>query len=63
MESLMFLTGIITGSARFIKKGGMLSALIAKNWSEFACKYNGPGYKQDKYDEKLLSAYNSFKGK
>lgn len=29
-------------SARFIKKGGMLSALIAKNWSEFACKYNVP---------------------
>lgn len=49
-------------SARFIKKGGMLPDLIAKNWSEFARKYNGPGYKQNKYDEKLLSAYNSFKG-
>lgn len=50
-------------SGRFIKKGGMLPELIAKNWSEFASKYNGKGYKQNKYDEKLQSAYNSFKGK
>ena len=50
-------------SGRFIRKGGMLPALIAKNWSEFARKYNGPGYKNNKYDEKLREAYKAYHGK
>ncbi|MBM6759064.1 N-acetylmuramidase domain-containing protein [Bacteroides mediterraneensis] len=32
---------------------------LQKKWKQF----NGPSYKQNKYDEKLQSAYNSFKGK
>lgn len=50
-------------SGRFIRKGGMLPALIAKNWGEFARKYNGPGYKNNKYDEKLREAYKAYHGK
>ena len=47
-------------SARFIKSGGMLPALQQKNWAEFAKRYNGPAYAQNKYDEKLAAAYKKF---
>lgn len=47
-------------TARFIRRNGMLPALINKNWSEFARKYNGPSYAQNYYDKKLMDAYNSF---
>jgi hypothetical protein len=35
-------------------------ALKDRNWAEFARRYNGPGYKKNKYDSKLLAAYNSY---
>ncbi|MEM6380041.1 MAG: N-acetylmuramidase domain-containing protein [Bacteroidota bacterium] len=42
----------------FIKDNrGMLTFLRAKNWAEFAKRYNGSGYKQNKYDERLAEAY------
>lgn len=47
-------------SARFIKSGGMLPALQRKDWAEFAKRYNGPAYAQNKYDEKLAAAYKKF---
>lgn len=47
-------------SARFIKSGGMLPALQQKNWAEFAKRYNGSAYAQNKYDEKLAAAYKKF---
>lgn len=47
-------------SARFIKQAGMLPALQGKNWAEFAKRYNGPGYAQNKYDEKLAEAYRKY---
>lgn len=47
-------------SARFIKTGGMLPALQKKDWAAFAKCYNGSGYAQNKYDEKLAQAYSKF---
>lgn len=47
-------------SARFIKQSGMLSALQAKDWAEFAKRYNGPAYEQNQYDKKLAAAYQKF---
>lgn len=47
-------------AGRFIRQGGMLPALQTKDWKEFARRYNGPAYAQNKYDEKLRSAYESF---
>lgn len=47
-------------SARFIRSGGMLPALQKKEWAEFAKRYNGPAYAQNKYDEKLAAAYKKF---
>lgn len=49
---------ILTG--RFIKKSGMLPALQNKNWAEFARRYNGPAYAENKYDEKMASAYRKY---
>lgn len=48
-------------SGRFIRKAGMLPALQNRNWAEFAKRYNGPAYAQNRYDEKLAAAYNRFK--
>lgn len=48
-------------SVRFIKTAGMLPALQKKDWAEFARRYNGPTYAQNKYDEKLASAYSKYK--
>lgn len=47
-------------SARFIKSAGMLPALQHKNWAEFAKRYNGQAYAQNKYDQKLVAAYRKF---
>lgn len=47
-------------SARFIKSAGMLPALQQKNWAEFARRYNGPKYAENKYDTKLKNAYEAF---
>lgn len=35
--------------------------LRAKDWAGFARRYNGPGFKKNKYDEKLAAAYDRFK--
>jgi hypothetical protein len=42
----------------FVKSDkGMLTALQKKKWAAFAEAYNGPGYKENKYDVKLEQAY------
>lgn len=45
----------------FIIKNGLAESLRNKNWAEFACKYNGPGYAENQYDIKLANAYNKYK--
>jgi N-acetylmuramidase len=37
--------------------------LAAKEWGKFARAYNGPGYRTNKYDTKLQSAYESAKAR
>lgn len=49
---------ILTG--RFIKQLGMLPALQTKNWPEFAKRYNGPAYAENKYDLKLAKEYEKY---
>ena len=49
-------------SVRFIRENrSMLAALQKKDWKAFARLYNGPAYAQNRYDEKLSTAYSSFK--
>lgn len=50
----------LKGMMNFIKSNSkMFAALSTLNWGEFAKLYNGPSYKENKYDTKLSSAYNS----
>lgn len=45
----------------FIKANPVLHrALKAKQWSSFAAGYNGPDYKKNQYDSKLIQAYTKY---
>lgn len=44
----------------FLEKNNLITTLRNKKWAEFALKYNGEGYKTNKYDEKLKNAYTRF---
>ncbi|MGX7666357.1 N-acetylmuramidase domain-containing protein [Flavobacterium pedocola] len=44
----------------FLKKNDILKFLKNKNWAEFALRYNGKGYKANKYDVKLEKAYQKY---
>ena len=48
-------------SARFIKQARMLPSLQAKDWAEFARRYNGPTYAQNNYDKQLEEAYQKYR--
>ena len=47
---------------RFVLKNGLAPALRRKDWANFARGYYGPGYAENRYDDKMASAYASFKG-
>ncbi len=44
----------------FIQRNNIVRYLVAKNWAAFARAYNGPGYANNRYDEKMASAYAKF---
>lgn len=46
---------------RFCEVNNLTRHLHSKDWEAFARGYNGPAYKENKYDTKLLSAYNRYK--
>ena len=46
----------------FVKNKNLVDELQRKDWAGFAKGYNGSGYKENKYDEKLAAAYVKFKG-
>jgi hypothetical protein len=46
--------------AQFIQSNHMEVYLQRKDWAGFARHYNGPGYEQNRYDEKLEHAYNKY---
>jgi len=46
---------------KFLFKQGLVKFLNTKHWASFARAYNGPGYAQNKYDIKLMNAYNKYK--
>jgi hypothetical protein len=48
---------------RFIAAdGGLRLALLKKDWTGFARRYNGPGYAKNAYDVKLAKAYDRLVG-
>lgn len=46
---------------RFLQKNGLITLLANKQWAKFAERYNGKGYRTNKYDERLEKAYNKYK--
>jgi hypothetical protein len=42
---------------KFLVVNNMVADLKNKRWAAFALKYNGSGYKENKYDTKLAAAY------
>jgi hypothetical protein len=52
----------VEAMVKFIRASpSMLSALNNHDWAGFARRYNGSGYRQNKYDEKLAKAYTYWK--
>jgi len=45
---------------RFLKGNGWDKYLRNLDWAEFALHYNGAGYAQNRYDEKLKNAYSKY---
>jgi len=45
---------------KFIKSEGLVKHLKNNNWAKFARGYNGAGYKKNKYDTKLATAYKKY---
>lgn len=45
---------------RFIRVNGLLDELKSRNWSGFAYRYNGEGYKANNYHGKLAAAFRQF---
>lgn len=45
---------------KFLSKTPSLPCLKAKDWAGFARHYNGPAYAQNKYDQKLMTAYQKY---
>ncbi len=46
---------------QFLEKTGIGVYLKTKDWCNFALRYNGSGYKANRYDTKLAAAYRKFK--
>lgn len=44
----------------FLRTNGWDKYLRSKDWAEFARHYNGPSYKENRYDEKLAQAYKKY---
>lgn len=45
---------------RYITVNNLKGALIRKDWAAFAEGYNGKGYRENKYDEKLAKTYRKY---
>ena len=47
---------------KFCEVNNLIRHLKSKNWASFARGYNGPAFKENKYDIKLANAYTKYKG-
>ncbi|MBQ2248438.1 MAG: phage terminase large subunit [Tidjanibacter sp.] len=45
---------------RFLEKTAIIDYLKSKDWCNFALRYNGSGYKANRYDSRLEAAYRKF---
>lgn len=45
---------------KFCESQGLDRYLRDQDWAQFACRYNGPGYAKNKYDQKLEAAFRKY---
>jgi len=50
----------LTAMFNFIKSQKLDRFLINRDWAGFALRYNGEGYRQNRYDEKLAAAFHKW---
>lgn len=50
----------LVGMCHLIKHRNLDAALRGENWALFALRYNGSGYKKNKYDTRLKAAYDKW---
>lgn len=55
-------TGQVDMMVRFIIANDLVKYIKALNWAAFAKRYNGPRYKENKYDTKMATAYAKYSG-
>ena len=48
-------------SLHFMQKTGVAKWLKTKDWATFALRYNGSGYRANRYDTRLAEAYEKFR--
>lgn len=53
--------GHLMAFVAFVKHRRLDDELRRKDWAGFAYGYNGSGYKKNRYDEKMESAYNKYR--
>jgi hypothetical protein len=49
--------GQVDVMVRFIQKNKLTQFINNQQWAKFAYRYNGPGYKKNRYDTKMAKAY------
>ncbi len=52
----------LEGMAAFIDGQGLAPFLARRDWAGFARRYNGPGFRRNRYDEKLAAAHARYAG-
>lgn len=52
--------GQLDAMCRFIQVNGLDKFMRSQEWAKFAYRYNGAGYKKNRYDEKLAVAYRKY---
>ena len=52
----------LKGFVSFVIHNHLDDELRDRRWEDFARSYNGPGYKQNRYDEKMAQAYARYSG-
>lgn len=60
-DAMSGVDGQIEIMARYIKAFGLVDELQARGWKSFAKQYNGPAYRMNRYDEKMATAYATYK--
>ena len=50
----------LTAFGKFLEVNNIMGDLRNRNWAKVALKYNGAGYKINKYDQKLQRAYEKY---